>query len=84
VAASDYRRKENIVLIEDAVEKVKALKTSRFNFKHVPDETNVILRYAPTKNITQDGVLYPKYLSEEAKQQAGNTIKSLKSQNLIS
>jgi hypothetical protein len=39
VAASDYRRKENIVPIEDAVEKVKALKPSRFNFKHVPDET---------------------------------------------
>ena len=51
--------------------------------KHVPDETNVILRYAPTSNITQDGILYPEYISETAKQQAGNTIKSLKSQNLI-
>jgi hypothetical protein len=39
VAASDYRRKENIVPIEDAVEKVKALKPSRFNFKHVPGAT---------------------------------------------
>jgi hypothetical protein len=39
VASSDYRRKENIVPIEDAVEKVKALKPSRFNFKHVPGAT---------------------------------------------
>jgi hypothetical protein len=36
---SDYRLKENVVLIEDAVEKVKALKPSRFNFKHVPETT---------------------------------------------
>jgi hypothetical protein len=35
-STSDYRRKENIVPIEDAVEKVKALKPSRFNFKNVP------------------------------------------------
>jgi hypothetical protein len=36
---SDYRLKENVVLIDDAVEKVKALKPSRFNFKHVPETT---------------------------------------------
>ena len=36
-STSDYRRKENIVPIEDAVEKVKALKPSRFNFKHIPE-----------------------------------------------
>jgi hypothetical protein len=36
---SDYRLKENVVPIEDAVEKVKALKPSRFNFKHVPETT---------------------------------------------
>lgn len=51
--------------------------------KHVPDETNVILRYSPTSNITQDGILYPEYITDKVKQEAGNTIKSLKSQNLI-
>lgn len=39
VSSSDYRLKENIVPIEDAVEKVKLLKPSRFNFKHVSDTT---------------------------------------------
>ena len=51
--------------------------------KHVPDETNVILRYDPKSNITQDGLLYPQYLRERDRLEAGNTIKSLKSQNLI-
>jgi len=51
--------------------------------KHVPDETNVIIRYDPKSNITQDGILYPQYLPEKIRQEAGNTIKSLKSQNLI-
>lgn len=51
--------------------------------KHIPDETNIILRYSPQSNITEDGVFYPQYLSETDKTNAGNTIKSLKSQNLI-
>ena len=51
--------------------------------KHVPDETNIILRYAPVSNITQDGIVYPEYIIEKVRDQAGNTIKSLKSQNLI-
>lgn len=51
--------------------------------KHVPDETNVIVRYDPKANITQDGLLYPEYLRENERIEAGNTIKSLKSQNLI-
>jgi hypothetical protein len=51
--------------------------------KHVPDETNLILRYDPKSNIPEDGIVYPQYLTEQDKIQAGNTIKSLKSQNLI-
>lgn len=51
--------------------------------KHVPDETNVIIRYDPKSNITQDGLLYPEFLRENERVEAGNTIKSLKSQNLI-
>lgn len=51
--------------------------------KHVPDETNVILRYNPKTQITQDGTLFPEYIGTKEKDEAGNTIKSLKSQNLI-
>lgn len=51
--------------------------------KHVPDETNVILRYNPKTQITQDGILYPEYIDPKVKDQSGDTIKSLKSQNLI-
>ncbi len=51
--------------------------------KHVPDETNVILRYDPKSNITQDGVLFPEYIRESDKDASGNTIKSLRSQNLF-
>jgi hypothetical protein len=51
--------------------------------KHIPDETNVILRYNPKANITQDGMLFPEYIEKETKDASGNTIKSLKDQNLI-
>ena len=51
--------------------------------KHVPDETNLILRYNPTTNILQDGLVFPQYIDQTVKDQSGNTIKSLKSQNLI-
>jgi hypothetical protein len=51
--------------------------------KHVPDETNLILRYSPKTQITQDGLVYPEYIDPTVKDQSGNTIKSLKSQNLI-
>jgi len=51
--------------------------------KHVPDETNLILRYNPATNILQDGLVFPQYIDQTVKDQSGNTIKSLKSQNLI-
>jgi hypothetical protein len=51
--------------------------------KHVPDETNLILRYAPTTNIVQDGLVFPQYIEQPVKDSSGNVIKSLKSQNLI-
>jgi hypothetical protein len=51
--------------------------------KHIPDETNVILRYDPKENITQDGILFPQYIERAAKDKSGNIIKSLKDQNLI-
>jgi hypothetical protein len=51
--------------------------------KHVPDETNVILRYSPKSNITQDGLLFSEYIDPIVKDQSGNIIKSLRSQNLL-
>jgi len=39
VSNSDYRLKENVVAIDDAVARVKALKPWRFNFKATPSQT---------------------------------------------
>lgn len=53
-------------------------------WKHVPDETNVMLRYNPkSSTIVEEGLLFPQYISEEDKLNSGNTIKSLKAQNLL-
>ena len=52
--------------------------------KHLPDETNVILRYNPLDVITQDGILFPQYIDPEVRDNSGNVIKSLKQQNLLS
>jgi hypothetical protein len=53
-------------------------------WKHVPDETNVILKYNPKDStIVEEGLLYPQYISGDLKNRSGNIIKSLKSQNLI-
>jgi hypothetical protein len=51
--------------------------------KHLPDETNVILRYDPSNNITQDGILFPQNIDPVVRDNAGNVIKSLKQQNLL-
>ena len=51
--------------------------------KRVPDETNLILRYAPTIPVTQDGLVYPQYLDPVVKANAGNVLQSLKANNLI-
>ena len=53
-------------------------------WKHLPDETNVILRYSPKDNNIQEiGVLFPEYIDPTVRDNAGNVIKSLKQQNLI-
>lgn len=52
--------------------------------KHIPDETNVILRYNPLDpDLVEEGILYPQYILESVRKNAGNVIKSLKSQGLI-
>jgi len=53
-------------------------------WKHVPDETNVMLRYNPKDStIVEEGLLFPQYISERDKLDAGNTIKALRAQNLL-
>lgn len=51
--------------------------------KHIPDETNLILRYAPQSQVTQEGLVYPQYLEPTVKTNAGNVVQSLKANNLI-
>jgi hypothetical protein len=53
-------------------------------WKHVPDETNVILNYNPTSpSLVENGILFPQYIDLPVRENAGNVIKSLKQQNLI-
>jgi hypothetical protein len=53
-------------------------------WKHVPDETNVMLRYNPKDaTLIEEGLLFPQYLDLPVKDNAGNTVKSLKQQNLL-
>jgi hypothetical protein len=53
-------------------------------FKHVPDETNVMLRYNPKdQSLVENGILFPQYIDPVVRDNAGNVIKALKQQNLI-
>jgi hypothetical protein len=53
-------------------------------WKHVPDETNVIMRYNPKDStIVEEGLLFPQYIDPTVKENAGNTIKALRAQNLL-
>jgi len=51
--------------------------------KHIPDETNLILNYSSSANITQDGLIFPQYLNPLVRKNSGNVVKALKQQNLI-
>ena len=53
-------------------------------WKHVPDETNVMLRYNPKdQSIVENGLLFPEYIDPIVRDNAGNVVKALKQQNLI-
>ena len=53
-------------------------------WKHVPDETNIMLRYnSKDPTIVEEGLLFPQYISEVDKANSGNTVKALRSQNLL-
>lgn len=51
--------------------------------KRLPDETNVILNYKLESPITEDGILFPQYIDEKLKDDSGNIIKALRSQNFL-
>ena len=53
-------------------------------WKHIPDETNVMLRYNPKDStIVENGILFPQYIDPLVRDNSGNVIKALKQQNLI-
>ena len=53
-------------------------------WKHVPDETNVMLRYNPKdQSIVENGLIFPEYIDPVVRDNAGNVVKALKQQNLI-
>jgi hypothetical protein len=53
-------------------------------WKHVPDETNVMLRYNPKdQSLVENGLLFPQYIDPTVRENAGNVVKALKQQNLI-
>ena len=53
-------------------------------WKHIPDETNVMLRYNPKDaSIVENGLLFPQYIDPIVRDNSGNVVKALKQQNLI-
>jgi hypothetical protein len=53
-------------------------------WKHVPDETNVMLRYNPKDaTLVENGLLFPQYIDPPVRDNSGNVVKALKQQNLI-
>jgi hypothetical protein len=53
-------------------------------WKHVPDETNVMLKYNPkSPTLVENGLLLPQYIDPVVRDNSGNVIKALKQQNLI-
>ena len=57
--------------------------TNYIALKRSPDETNLILAFSGSSNITDDGLIFPKYIDPVARENSGNIVKALKQQNLI-
>ena len=49
----------------------------------VPDETNIILNTTKNLGVSSDGIILAETINDELKEEAGNIVKNLKSQNLI-
>jgi hypothetical protein len=52
--------------------------------KKVPDETNIVLDFAKQPGQTSTGIVLPADIPKTLQERAGNIVKELKSQNLIS
>ena len=52
--------------------------------KKVPDETNIVLDFAKQEGRTSSGIVLPADIPKSLQDKAGNIVKELKSQNLIS
>jgi hypothetical protein len=57
--------------------------TNYIVLKRDADETNLIFAFSGSSNITDDGLIFPKYIDPIVRENSGNVIKSLKQQNLI-
>jgi hypothetical protein len=51
--------------------------------KKQPDETNVVLDYQKQDGRTSTGIIIPEFIPQALRDQAGNIVKELKAQNLI-
>lgn len=49
----------------------------------IEDETNIVLLSNKNQGQTSPGILLPEYLRKDIKDDAGNIVKRLKSQNLL-
>jgi hypothetical protein len=52
--------------------------------KKVQDETNIVLDFAKQEGRTSSGIVLPADIPKSLQEKAGNIVKELKSQNLIS
>ena len=52
--------------------------------RKVPDETNIVLNFAKQPGQTSTGIVLPADIPRDLQERAGNIVKNLKSQNLIS
>jgi hypothetical protein len=48
-----------------------------------PDETNVVIDHTKQPGLTSTGIIIPEYIPQSLRDQAGNIVKALKAQNLI-
>lgn len=48
-----------------------------------PDETNIVIDHAKQPGLTSAGIIIPEFIPQELRDQAGDIVKALKAQNLI-
>jgi hypothetical protein len=73
----------NINPNETAANTIPGFISRYITLKRSPDETNLIFAFSGSSNITDDGLVFPKYIDPVARENSGNVVKALKQQNLI-